>query len=353
MKTDITVIIHGHQWKLDDIREMIESSKEDTWWKQALKSRSALVHKSGDRTSPYAGQRDDPEKIEDAESGWIRDHCRICRWRLESGDDPEHNTGYTNEYGDWLCIECYDNLVASKGVLDRTYAEERQEELEFVFRYKVRAKVVENAVRCYLAKAEDLNILDFGVAEGLTLKELDQLLPGNNFIGIEYSAELIEQAPELPNNIKIVQGDVTRLDADIKGQSFDVVVALALLEHLLKPVEAVREAASVLRPGGIFVATSPHPFWDKVSTRLGLLKDHQHEIEMSNERFMSFAKDAGLEILTYERFMWAPLSVLPYLKIKISPLFSLKFDRWLAKLIIFNWLFVNQLIVARKPLEIS
>ena len=67
--------------------------------------------------------------------------------------------------------------MSRQGVLDQNYAKERQKKLELVHRYKVRAKVVENAVRCYLGRADNLNILDFGAAEGLTLKELDRLLP--------------------------------------------------------------------------------------------------------------------------------------------------------------------------------
>lgn len=194
---------------------------------------------------------------------------------------------------------------------------------------------------------DGLNILDFGAAEGLTLLELDRLLPGNRICGIEYSGELIEKAPKLPGNIKLLKGDVTRLSDEVKRQSYDVVVALALLEHLKNPIDCLREAKSVMNTGGLLIATSPNPFWDDVSTRLGLLKGGQHETDMSRRIMIEIASKAGFEIVGFERFMWAPVSVLPYLGIRLSPRMSLRIDRLVNRLHVFNFLFVNQLIVLK------
>ncbi len=240
-------------------------------------------------------------------------------------------------------------MTESKGVLDKKYAIERLKKPELNFRFRVRATFVKNAIKKYLKKTENLEILDFGAAEGLTMLEMSKLLPGSNLIGIEYSQELINQAPELPENIKLMQGDVTDLENILKNSQFDAVSALAILEHLKNPEKALKEAFEALKPGGLFIASSPSPFWDHISTKLGLLKDEQHEVDMTKKLMIQIAKDAGFEVMKFTRFMWSPISFLPYLKIRVSPKFSLTVDNIVSKLFIFNWLFVNQAIIARKP----
>jgi len=227
--------------------------------------------------------------------------------------------------------------TVSKGVLNKTYAYNRVNKPELIFRHKVRARVAAGAVRRYLRRYENLKILDFGSAEGLALTELNKLLPNNQIDGVEYSGELINCAPMLPDNIKIVQGDVSNLHPAFKKQNYDVVCALALLEHLPGPVKAVREAASCLKAGGLFIATCPSPFWEDVSIKLGFLDDEQHATKMTKNKLIGVVERGGLEVLNCQRFMWAPVSFLPYLKLNISPSNSLTIDNKIRKLGILNW----------------
>ncbi len=236
----------------------------------------------------------------------------------------------------------------SKGVLDTKYTKERKKRMEFIFRFKTRTGLLENAIKKYLGKFENLNILDLGSAEGLTLVELDKSLPKNDIIGIEYNQDLISRAPTLPANIKLIQGDVCRLESEFEDNFFDVVSALALLEHLSRPEDCMKEVSRILRPGGIFIATSPSPFWDSLSSKLGLLKEDSHEIKISKKVIKKLAKQAGLEMIEFKRFMWAPISILPYFNIKVSPSVSLIIDNLISKIFIFNWLFVNQAFILKK-----
>ncbi|MDP6631857.1 MAG: methyltransferase domain-containing protein [Kiritimatiellia bacterium] len=233
--------------------------------------------------------------------------------------------------------------------MDSAYAEGRKRKPHLIFRYRVRATVVAQAAGRYLENASHMRVLDFGSADGLTLLELDRLLPNSRFLGIEYSNELLSCVPELPDNIEIRQGDITALPADVEDAGYDLISALAVLEHLPDPLGAMAAAVKKLRPGGIFVATCPNPFWDDLSTRLGLLRGECHESHIGRAEMTTLAEKSGLEVVTFEPFMWAPVGFLPYIAVPVSPRFALSIDRSVRSLRILNWGFVNQCLIARRP----
>jgi hypothetical protein len=168
--------------------------------------------------------------------------------------------------------------------MNSSYAVERRQKLHFTFRYRVRARLVSRVVNRYLESSSGLRVLDFGSADGLTLLELNRLLPFCSFFGVEISDELLGCVPKLPDNIRIVKGD-----------------AIA------------------------------------------------HVFPMDRQRMIGLVQDAGLQLLTYEQFMWAPLGILPYLRISVPPDLSLRLDRMVNALRLLDWSFVNQCIVARAP----
>jgi ubiquinone/menaquinone biosynthesis C-methylase UbiE len=236
----------------------------------------------------------------------------------------------------------------SIGVLSSNYAQERLRKPELKFRYKTRARIVFDSVKEFLGKTSNLKIVDYGAAEGLTMLEMDKLFPSSQLLGIEYAEDLIASAPALPENVSLIQGDVTKLPEEIESGSCDLVTALALLEHLPDPYKALTEAYRILRPGGIFVATCPAPMWDHISTTLGLLKDDQHEQEVNKKAFGSYIESAGLNFAGYRRFMWAPISFLPYFGVPVNPKFALTVDRILRACMIFAPMFVNQCAIGVK-----
>ena len=65
----------------------------------------------------------------------------------------------------------------SGGVLDATYAHDRLQKPEVRFRYRIRARIVVEAVRRYQGRAEQVRDLDLGSAEGRAQQELHSMLP--------------------------------------------------------------------------------------------------------------------------------------------------------------------------------
>ena len=123
------------------------------------------------------------------------------------------------------------------------FAGDRAVKPQVMFRYRVRARMVQRMVQAHLGADRGLRILELGAADGRTLAEIRSLLPGGAYTGLEYSEELLARAAPTPEDTHLVRGDATDLPADLPGGGFDVVCALALLEHIDKPPRAVFQAA--------------------------------------------------------------------------------------------------------------
>lgn len=236
------------------------------------------------------------------------------------------------------------------GVMEAEYAAARLSAPHLQFRYRTRARVVAAAWRRHGGDPGAPRLLELGAADGLTLLEMHQLLgPRGQYTGIEYSEELIRTAPALPPGAALLRGDAERLPASLDAGGFDLVVALALLEHLGNPLLALCEAHRVLSSGGLLVATVPVPSWDALSSALGLVRGEHHESRLGHRELIALLATAGFQTLEHGRFMWAPVSFLPYLRLRVPEDLALRVDRLVGAIPLTRWMFVNQYFIARKP----
>jgi SAM-dependent methyltransferase len=80
-----------------------------------------------------------------------------------------------------------------------------------------------------------------------------------SYIGVDVSSVAVEEARSLGLDARVIE-DATKLPFD--DESFDLVVCVEVLEHLLRPDHAATEMLRVLKPGGVLVATVPNAvFW--------------------------------------------------------------------------------------------
>jgi len=99
-----------------------------------------------------------------------------------------------------------------------------------------------------------LSLLDVGCGPGNITSGLAERLEGGVVVGIDRSEEVItrarEQYPSTPQrNVSFRVGDVYQLD--LPDESFDVVYAHQVLQHLVRPIDALTQMRRVLRPGGL------------------------------------------------------------------------------------------------------
>lgn len=99
-----------------------------------------------------------------------------------------------------------------------------------------------------------MKILDVGCGPGTITADLAALVPDGQVIGLEHAPEVLKQAQSTVDergltNIQFAVGDVHALD--YPDDSFDVVHAHQVLQHLGDPVQALQEMRRVTKPGGI------------------------------------------------------------------------------------------------------
>ena len=133
---------------------------------------------------------------------------------------------------------------------ERYNAHHTGEKQEFVFGGDERG-----AIFASLVGGPGRHVLDLGCRTGALTQHYAS---GNDVVGVDVDHDALARASERLG-IETVWADAEdRLPFD--DDSFDVVVAGELLEHLADPAAAVANVRRVLRPGGRFVGSVPNAF---------------------------------------------------------------------------------------------
>ena len=114
------------------------------------------------------------------------------------------------------------------------------------------------------ARGPSALLLDVACGGGLLAPHLSGL--GYTHVGVDLSASALAQAND--HGVTGVRGDVTRLP--FRDETFDVVVAGEILEHVTDLPAVVAEVCRVLRVGGTLVIdTIANTWWGRFSSNSG------------------------------------------------------------------------------------
>ncbi len=102
------------------------------------------------------------------------------------------------------------------------------------------------------------SFLDVGCGDGRTAG-VWATETGRNYVGVDVSAQAVSQARAIGLDARVIE-DAAALPFD--DNSFDYVTCIEVFEHLFAPQRASAEILRILRPGGVFVATTPNvAYW--------------------------------------------------------------------------------------------
>ncbi len=166
-----------------------------------------------------------------------------------------------------------------------------------------------------------LDLLDVGCGPGTVTVDLARRVAPGRVVGLDVSADPLAEARDLAAwadvPVDFVVGDVHALD--VPDDSFDVVHAHQVLQHLTDPVAALREMARVCRPGGLLAVRDVDyatVTWHPADEGLDRWLELYHQVARANgaepdagRRLVAWAHAAGLRDVTPTASAWCHASV--------------------------------------------
>lgn len=179
-------------------------------------------------------------------------------------------------------------------------------------------RTVENSAAYLVPHLEaGLSVLDVGCGPGTITVDLAERVGPGRVLGVDSAAAIIEQASALGAergipNVEFAVGDAYALDA--ADDTFDIVHAHQTLQHVSRPVDALREFRRVMKPGGIVAArdvdyagTVLYPLSDGLAEWAALYQ----RVHRSNggepdagRRLQAWAHEAGFTDVTTTASVW-------------------------------------------------
>lgn len=149
---------------------------------------------------------------------------------------------------------------------------------------KYLASPIINLLRSFNAKS----VLDLGCGNGALSGYIGA--SGFNVVGCDFSKSGIDFAKKKFPDIHFFQQDLsTELPREHVGR-YDAVISVEVIEHLLLPRKLLTNAFAALRPGGLFVLTTPyHGYWKNLAIALtNKFDQHWHPLrDFGHVKFFS------------------------------------------------------------------
>lgn len=121
---------------------------------------------------------------------------------------------------------------------------------KFTYRFALRA------IQKQFSKSSTISLLELGTGSGFFLLAAHESFPKAHLSGIEFDDRLLEATQKRAPFANTWQGNVEIFD--IPGEKFDVITSFQVIEHLYKPESMVKKVAHHLKPGGLFIFTTPN-----------------------------------------------------------------------------------------------
>jgi 2-polyprenyl-3-methyl-5-hydroxy-6-metoxy-1,4-benzoquinol methylase len=126
-----------------------------------------------------------------------------------------------------------------------------------------------------------------GCGNGMLLKMLDENFGLSSQTGMEYAKEAIEVARQVNPDASYLVHDIT----SPYPERFDAVVSTEVLEHILRPIEAIKNMLAMMGDGGVLLITVPNGRNDTFSGHINFWSPESWEVFIEEN-------SGGLEFVT-------------------------------------------------------
>lgn len=196
--------------------------------------------------------------------------------------------------------------------------------------YQIRKRILVNEV---ISFGHSLSILDLGSASGGNSMRLLEM--GHSVTSVEYSD--LGVSIQRRKGIPVLQADARSLP--FKNNTFDLVVCLDVLEHIVEEEQVVSEIYRVLKPSGKFIISVPEgkKLWSSHDVAVSHVKRYERD------ELAFLAESSGLVVSKmYSRNVF----------VKPIAMFTRRFTRgsdlksvpWLLNKIIFGFAYIENVI---------
>ncbi|MBT4122184.1 class I SAM-dependent methyltransferase [bacterium] len=149
------------------------------------------------------------------------------------------------------------------------------------------------------------SILEFGSGSGLLLPTLNSISNNLTAVDLDADTKLVKESLDKLNiNAQLYQEDITTLN--LESNSFNLIVAFSVFEHIKEPDQILKELHRILKPGGELLVGMPRvdKFMEKLFVTIGFNEINDHHVTNYKE-FLKFAsKEFELEkINTMPKFL--------------------------------------------------
>lgn len=141
-----------------------------------------------------------------------------------------------------------DLSVSTPYIESRSWIHRNKRRLTYSFAFRLLNK--------YLRSRSDLDVLEIGTGSGFFLDFAEKKFPRSLFTGIEFDQRLIAESSWRAPHANIVQGNAESFNVGVNH--FDLVVSFQVIEHLYDPGAMLKNVRKHLKPGGIFLVTTPN-----------------------------------------------------------------------------------------------
>ncbi len=165
------------------------------------------------------------------------------------------------------------------------------------FAIRARLKIAENLLHRVISANNSVSVIELGCGYyAANLRYLATRFPTVSFVGVDVDVD--EQAV---NNVSLHRAELTLWRP---SRTFDCVLSLAVVEHLVDPLRHFHLISSCLSEKGIAVMTTPTPAADMVLRLLAATHvfDREaicdHKIYLTDNGIRTLARISGLELLS-------------------------------------------------------